>query len=69
MYSAIHLELARQRQRDLLAEAERRRAANGFRNAGVTAAARRSQRQASARQPHSTPDLSSHADVEVGFEV
>ncbi len=69
MYPAIHYELARQRQRDLLAEAERQRAANGFRHAGVTPAARRSRRRANTSPSASKPGIASHSDVEAGFEV
>jgi hypothetical protein len=54
LHPSIHLELARQRHQDLLAEAERRRAADAFRHAGVTPAARRSQQL---------------SDVDVRFEV
>jgi hypothetical protein len=68
LHPSIHLEIARQRHQDLLAEAERQRASNGFRRAGVTPAARRSQRRANASHSAFNSGLASHSDVDVGFE-
>jgi hypothetical protein len=68
VHPSIHLELARQRHQDLLAEAERQRAANGSRHAGVTPAARRSPRGANASPSAFNSGIASHSDVDVGLE-
>jgi hypothetical protein len=68
VHPSIHLELARQRHQDLLAEAERQRAANGFRLTGVSPAARRSPRRANASPSAFNSGLVSHSDVDVGLE-
>lgn len=61
LHPSIHLEIARQRHQDLLAEAERHRTANALNHAGVTPARRRPRRRASA--------LPSASNPEVGLEV
>lgn len=69
LHPSIHLEIARRRHQDLLAEAERHRTAKALNHAGVTPAARRSQRRASASPPAFNPGIAPHSDVDVGLEV
>jgi hypothetical protein len=70
LHPALHLEIARQRHQDLLAEAERQRTAKAVDHARVTAAAaRRLRRRAGASPSASTPRTVPHSDVEVGLEV
>jgi hypothetical protein len=69
LHPSIHLEIARQRHQDLLAEAERQRTAKAVDHAGVTPAARRPQRPASASPSALNPGIAPHSDVDVGLEV
>lgn len=69
LHPSIHLEIARQRHQDLLAEAERQRTANAFGHARVTPAARRSQRRTSASLSAFNPGVAPHSDRDVGLEV
>jgi hypothetical protein len=69
LHPTIHLEIVRQRHRDLLAAAESERIANAFDRAGARPAPWRRPRRAGARDPHSKPEIARHSDVEVGLEV
>ena len=69
LHPSIQLELARQRHQDLLAGAERQRTAKALKHAGVTRAARRAQRRASALPSAFNPGSAPHSDVDVGLEV
>lgn len=69
LHPSIHLEIARQRHQDLLAEAERERTARALSQARVTPAARRAQRRASALPSVFNPGSVPHPDVDVGLEV
>jgi len=63
----IHLEIARQRQQDLVARAERHRIANARNHAAATPRAWR--RLMSAWRPASKTDIPRHLDCETGLEV
>jgi hypothetical protein len=68
MHPSIHLEIARQRQKELLAEAERQRITNALDYTEATATVRRRQGRATDFRP--TPrSIARHSDVEVGMEV
>jgi hypothetical protein len=69
LHPAIHLEIARQRHRDLLAEAGRQRIAKAVAHAGATPAARRRRGRANASRPPSKPEIVHHSNVEAGLEV
>jgi hypothetical protein len=69
LHPSLHLEIARQRHRDLLAEAERLRIAKACAHAGATPTARPRQGLPSASRPASKPEIARHLDVEVGLEV
>ncbi len=69
LHPATHLEIARQRHRDLLAEAERQRIATAVAHAGATPAARRRRGRANASRPASEPEIVHHSNVEAGLEV
>jgi hypothetical protein len=69
LHPAIHLEIARQRHQDLLAEAERQRIAKAQNHAGVTGAARRARRRTSALPSAFNPGSAPNSDVDVGLEV
>jgi hypothetical protein len=68
-HPSVHLQIARQRHQDLLAEAERRRTAQPFRHAGVRPAPRRSQRRTSASPYALNPGVGPHSDGDIGLEV
>jgi hypothetical protein len=69
LHSPIHLEIARQRHHDLLAEAERQRTTKALNHAGVIPARRRPQLWASALRSAFNLGNAPHSDVDVGFEV
>lgn len=69
LHPTIHLEIARQRHRDLLAAAESERSANAFDRAGARLAPWRRPRRAGIGDPHSRPEIARHSGGEVGLEV
>jgi hypothetical protein len=69
LHPAIHLEIARQRHNDLLAEAERQRIVRAVHLARATQTTGRQPRRASASRPAFKPEVAGHSDVEVGLEV
>jgi len=70
MNSHIHLQIARQRHREALAQAERLRIANACDPTGPTLTLwRRLRDRASAVWPPSKPEITRHPDVETGWEA
>ena len=67
LHPDIHLQIARQRHQDLLAEAERQRIAKVADRTGVTPAARRAQRRTGASR--SGFGIASRSDLDVGLDV
>jgi hypothetical protein len=69
LHQSIHFEIARQRQQDLLARAERDRIAKAIGHTAAWPTVRRRQGEASASRPASKPEIARHSEVEVGLEV
>jgi hypothetical protein len=69
LHPSLHLEMARQRYQDLLAEGERQRTAKAADHAGLATAAQRLRRRASASPSAFNPGAASRSEVDVGFEV
>jgi hypothetical protein len=66
LHPSIHFEIARRRQQDLLARAERDRIAQAIGHTAAWPTLRRRQGEASAS---SKPEMARHPEVEVGLEV
>jgi hypothetical protein len=66
LHPSIHFEIARRRQQDLLARAERDRIAKAIGHTAAWPTLRRRQGEASAS---SKPEMARHPEVEVGLEV
>lgn len=70
LHPSVHLEIARQRYIDLLAEAERERIAKALDHSSATGKVRRQRRRpGGALRPALESEIARHSDVEVGLEA